>query len=84
MVVHAQPVSSASRRNLIAPASPVAVRARPIAAPTGPAVAPAGPPAAPARPAAVPAAAPRYTVLSKSNASDNRRISRESRYISDI
>lgn len=63
MVVHAQPVSSASRRNLIAPASPVAVRARPIAAPTGPAVAPAGPPAAPARPAAVPAAAPRYNFV---------------------
>lgn len=63
MVVHAQPVSSVSRRNLIAPASPVAVRARPIAAPTGPAVAPAEPPAAPARPAAVPAAAPRYNFV---------------------
>ena len=54
MVVHAQPVSSASRRNLLAPARAAAVRVRPIAAPTWPAVAPAGPPAAPARPAATP------------------------------
>ena len=54
MVVHARPVSSASRRNLLAPARAAAVRVRPIAAPTWPAVAPAGPPAAPARPAATP------------------------------
>lgn len=48
MVVHAQPVSSATRRNLLAPARPVKVRARPVPAPAGPAVAPAGQPAAPA------------------------------------
>ena len=54
MIVHVQPVSSSSRRNLLAPARPVAVRARPVAAPAGPAVAPAVPAAAPARPAAAP------------------------------
>lgn len=47
MVVHAQPVSSASRRNLLAPARAAAVRVRPIAAPTWPAVAPARPAATP-------------------------------------
>ena len=60
MVVHVQPASSASRRNLLAPARPVAVRARGVAALAGPAVAPAGPAVAPARPAAAPAAAPGY------------------------
>ena len=63
MVVRAQPVSSASRRNLLPPARPVAVQIRPVAAPTGPAVAPAGPPAAPARPAAAPAAATGYNFV---------------------
>ena len=48
MIVHVEPVSSSSRRNLLAPARPVAVRARPVAAPAGPAVAPAVPPAVPA------------------------------------
>ena len=48
MIVHVQPVSLSSRRNLLAPARPVAVRARPVAAPAGPAVAPAVPPAVPA------------------------------------
>ena len=63
MIVHVQPVSSTSRRNLLAPARPVAVRARPVAAPAGPAVAPVVPPAAPARPAAAPAAAPGYNFV---------------------
>ena len=48
MVVHAQPVSLALRRNLLAPVSLVTVRVRPVAAPAVLAVAPAGPPAAPA------------------------------------
>ena len=42
VVVHVQPVSSTSSKNLLAPARPVAVRARPVAASAGPAVAPAG------------------------------------------
>ena len=56
MIVHVQPVFSTSRRNLLAPTRPVAVRARPVvvrarpvAAPAGPAVAPAVPLAAAAR-----------------------------------
>ena len=72
MVVHVQPASSGSRRNLLAPARPVAVRARRVAAlagpsvaPAGPAVAPAGPAVAPARPAAAPAAAPGYNFVWK-------------------
>ena len=47
MIVHVEPVSSSSRRNLLAPARPVAVRARPVAAPAVPAAAPARPAAAP-------------------------------------
>lgn len=49
MVVHVQPVSSASRRNLLAPARPIAAPARPVAAP--------------ARPVAAPAAAPGYNFV---------------------
>lgn len=52
--MHVQQLSSTSRRNLLAPVGPVAVRAKPVAAPAGPTVAPAGLPAAPARPAAAP------------------------------
>ena len=43
MIVLVQPVFSTSRRNLLAPARPVAVRARPVAAPAGPAVPSAAP-----------------------------------------
>ena len=56
MVVHVQPVSSASRRNLLTPARTVAVGVRPVAAPAGPA-------AAPARPAAAPAAVQGYNFV---------------------
>ena len=63
MVVHVQPVSSASRRNLLAPARPIAAPARPLAAPARPVAAPARQVAAPARPVAAPAAAPGYNFV---------------------
>lgn len=75
--MHVQQLSSTSRRNLLAPVGPVAVRAKPVAAPAGPTVAPAGLPAAPARQAAAPArpaAAPGYNFAWRNNEENpNRR-----------